>query len=189
MSLNHGQCISTFMLECYLPLLDNLDQDVAQRLLYPDDPQDVPHAIKLLSAIIAITKVNPVLPPFTSLGCTPDVNVVANFEALQVLGFTLESLLEPFINIKLSLSQQVVHLSCFAHLLYTFYRDQCHHFMPNQLYYNSQTMVKNAIFSIAKQQKLDPSSRFSLLDVGDDALELTFALLRMSGGHNNAFNY
>jgi len=50
-------------------------------------------------------------------------------------------------------------------------------------------MMKNAIFSIAKQQKLNPSSRFSLLDVGNDALELTFALLRMSGGHNNTFNY
>jgi len=90
MSLNHGQCISTFMLERYLPLLDNLDQDAARRLLYPDDLQDVPRAIELLSAIIAIAKFNPALPPFTSLGCIPDVNVVANFEALQVLGFTLE---------------------------------------------------------------------------------------------------
>jgi len=140
-------------------------------------PQDVPRTIKLLSAIIAIAKFNPALLPFTSLGCIPDVNVVADFEALQVLGFTLENLLEPFTNVKLSLSEQVIHLSCFAHLLYTFYRDQHHHFMPNQLYYDSQMMVKNAIFSIAKQQKLDPSSRFSLLDVGDDALELMFALL------------
>jgi len=177
MSLNHGQCISTFMLERYLPLLDNLDQDAAQRLLYPDDPQDVPHAIELLSAIIAIAKFNPALLPFTSLGCIPDVNVVADFKALQVLGFTLENLLEPFTNVRLSLSKQVIHLSCFAHLLYTFYCDQRCRFMPNQLYYDSQMMVKNAIFSIAKQQKLDPSSRFSLLDVGNDALELTFALL------------
>ena len=123
------------------------------------------------------------------MGCIPDVNVIADFEALQVLGFTLENLLEPFTNINLSLSEQVIHLSCFAHLLYTLYRDQRRRFMPNQLYYDSQTMVKNAVFSIAKQQKLNPSSSFSLLDVGDDALELTFALLRMSGGHNNAFNY
>ena len=119
----------------------------------------------------------------------PDVNIVADFEALSVLGGTLENLLEPFINIKLSLSQQIVHLSCFAHLLFTFYHDQRRRFVPNQLYYDSQTMVKNVVFCIAKQQKLNLSSSLSLLDVGDNALELTFALMRMSGGHNNAFNY
>ena len=61
--------------------------------------------------------------------------------------------------------------------------------MPNQLYYDSKTTVKNAIFCVAKQQKLNPASTFSLLDLGDNALELTFALMCMSGGHNNAFNY
>ena len=177
------------MLEHYLPLLDGLDEAATQKLLYPDVPQDVPHAIELLSSIVAIAKINPTLPPCTPLGSTPDVNVVANFEALQFLGHTFKNLLKPFINIKLSLSDQVTCLSCFAHLLYTFYCDQQCWFIPNQLYYDSQTMVKNTVFSIARQQKLDPSSPFSLLDLGDDALELTFALMHMSGGHNNAFNY
>ncbi|KIJ12468.1 hypothetical protein PAXINDRAFT_14669 [Paxillus involutus ATCC 200175] len=33
------------------------------------------------------------------------------------------------------------------------------------------------------------AERFSLLDLGDDALELEFAFLRMTGGHNNSVNY
>ena len=188
-SLNHGQCITTFILERYLPLVDGLDETATRKLLYPDDPQDVLRAIELLSAIVAVAKINPTLPPFTPLGSMPDVNIVADFEALSVLGGTLENLLKPLINIKLSLSQQIVHLSCFAHLLFTFYHDQRRRFVPNQLYYDSQTMVKNVVFCIAKQQKLNLSSSLSLLDVGDNALELTFALMRMSGGHNNAFNY
>ena len=188
-SLNHGQCISTFMLERYLSLVDGLDAVTARKLLYPDDPQDVPRAIELLFAIVAIAKINPMLPPVTSLGSTPDVSVVADFEALRVWGLTLENLLKPFTNINLSLSVQLTHLGCFSHLLYAFYRDQRRRFIPNQLYYDAQTMVKNAFFSVARQQKLDPLSPFSLLDLGDDALELTFAFMRMSGGHNSAFNY
>lgn len=103
------------MLERYLLLLDGLDEAATWKLLYLDDTQDVPHAIELLSSIVAIAKINPTLPPCTPLGSTPDVNVVANFEALQFLGHTFENLLEPFINIKLSLSDQVTCLSCFAH--------------------------------------------------------------------------
>lgn len=189
MSLNHGQSISTFMLECYLPLVDGLNTDAACKLLYPDDPQDIPCAIELLLAIITIAKINPMLPPVTSLGSTPDVNIVTNFEALRVWGLTLENLLKPFTNVKLSLSVQLVHLSCFLHLLYAFYRDQHCCFIPNQLYYDAQMMVKNTFFSVARQQKLDPSFPFSLLDLGDDPLELTFAFMRMLGGHNSAFNY
>lgn len=61
--------------------------------------------------------------------------------------------------------------------------------MPNKLYYDSQSMVKTAVMNIAKQQKLDSDTTFSFLNLGDDALELLFAFLRMSGGHNNAVNY
>jgi len=114
------------MLKHYLPLLNGLDDAAAWKLLYPDNPQDVPHAIELLSSIIAIAKINPTLPPCTPLGSTPDVNVVADFEALRFLGHMFENLLELFINIKMLLFDQITCLSYFAHLLYTFYRDQCH---------------------------------------------------------------
>ena len=123
-SLNHGQHVSTFMLECYLPLVDSINEMTAQKLVYPDDPQDIPHAVELLSAIVALGKINPTLPPFMPLGSVPDVNIVADFEALRVFGHTCENLLKPLINIKLSLLEQIMHLSCFSHLLYALYCDQ-----------------------------------------------------------------
>lgn len=57
------------------------------------------------------------------------------------------------------------------------------------LYYDSQTLFKNIIFCISKQQQLGPNTIFALLDVGDDPIELLFAFLRMCGGHNSAINY
>ncbi|KAG2145918.1 hypothetical protein DEU56DRAFT_731779, partial [Suillus clintonianus] len=114
---------------------------------------------------------------------------VVDFDAIKILGDILCSLLEPFIKVSLSLTEQVISLSRFAHLLYACYHNQRRSLMPNQLFYNSQTFTKNTIFCIKKQQKLDPLAPFFLLDVGDDALELTFAFARMCGGHNNTMNY
>ncbi|KAG1842416.1 hypothetical protein F4604DRAFT_1938847 [Suillus subluteus] len=50
-------------------------------------------------------------------------------------------------------------------------------------------MVKNATFSLAKQQSLDPHAHFYLGDVGDDPLEILFGRTHMIGGHNSACSY
>ncbi|KAG1749179.1 hypothetical protein EDD22DRAFT_958082 [Suillus occidentalis] len=90
--------------------------------------------------------------------------------AIKALGAILESLLVPFIDITLSLQEQSS-------------------FMPHVLFYDSQTMVKNTCFCIAKQQKLDGSQGFWLIQSGDDRLEKLFSITRMKGQHNSAMNY
>ncbi|KIJ12684.1 hypothetical protein PAXINDRAFT_28538, partial [Paxillus involutus ATCC 200175] len=147
--------------------------------------QDVPRAVELMSAMISLGRMDPTLPPFTSIGTLPSADILADFEAICILS----GILQPYINIRLSLSEQVTHLSHFSHILYASYQEHCRRLMPNQLYYDSQTMVKNVIINVTKQQKLDPSVCLSFLDLGDDPLELEFAFLRMTGGHNNAVNY
>lgn len=142
-----------------------------------------------MHAIIRLEQIDPMQPPYTLPRQIPDVNAYIDFETISMLGELFHNLLEPFINPMLSLSQQVVHLSTFAHLLFTYYCSHRCSFMPNQLYYDSQTLVKNAIFCIVKQQRLDASEPFFLPDVGDDAIELLFAFLQMCGGHNSALNY
>lgn len=176
-------------LENYLTWLEDCDKEKAMRLLYPDDPQDVPRAIKLMRAVTRLGRIDPTVPPYTEPGQIPDVDAYIDFETIGMLGDLFHNLLEPFVNPTLSLSQQVIHLSTFAHLLYSFYRSHRRSFMPNQLYYNSQTLIKNVIFCIAKQQRLDASQPFFLPDVGDDPIELLFAFLCMCGGHNSALNY
>jgi hypothetical protein len=56
----------------------------------------------------------------------------------------------------LSLSKQITSLSRLAHLLFACYHDQHRWFIPNQLYYDVQLMIKTAVFNVAKQQQLDP---------------------------------
>ncbi|KAG2131071.1 hypothetical protein DEU56DRAFT_740233 [Suillus clintonianus] len=180
MHLNNGRCINATMIERYLVWLPDVDESRARKLVYPNDPQDMPRAVELVGAVIKLASL-PNIPD--------DVNVIADFDAIKLLAEILRSLLNPFIDVNLSLTEQVVHLSRFTHLLFACYRDQRRGLMPNQLYYDSETFAKNAVFCILKQQKLDPSEHFFFLDVGDDALELKFAFLRMCGGHNNAMNY
>lgn len=187
--LNNGRCINSKMLERYLSWLDGVDELKARKLLFPDDPQDVPRAVELMSAIIQLGTIDPTRPPFTDIGSPPDVNIIADFEAIKLLGHLLKNLLEPFINVELSLSEQVSCLSALAHMLFALYRTHRRKLMPNQLYYDVQTLIKNLVFCIAKQQKLDAAAPFHLLDVGDDPIELLFAFLRMCGGHNSAINF
>jgi hypothetical protein len=61
--------------------------------------------------------------------------------------------------------------------------------MPVQLYYDTQTSVKSAMFSITKQQLLDSHTSFFLGDCGDDQLELMFSRSCMIGGHNSGCSY
>ena len=189
MVLGNGCRMDAKKLEHYLTWLDDCDEEKAKRLMYPDDPQDVPHAIELMRTVIRLGRIDPTQPPYTSFGQIPDVDVYIDFETIGMLGDLFHNLLDPFINPSLSLVQQVTHLSTFAHLLFSHYRSHRRSFMPNQLYYDSQTLVKNVIFCIAKQQQLDASESFFLPDVRDDPIELLFTFLRMCGGHNSALNY
>ncbi|KIK80925.1 hypothetical protein PAXRUDRAFT_36051 [Paxillus rubicundulus Ve08.2h10] len=170
--LNNGCCINAKMLQNYLTWLGDCNKAKALKLIYLDDPQD-------------LGDIELVVPPYASL----NINVIMDFQAITVLAKLLHDLLEPFINASLSLAQQVTHQSTFAHLLFSICCVHCHLFMPNQLYYDSQTLVKNAIFCIAKWQHLDVASTFYLLDVGNNPIKLLFAFLCMCGGHNSAINY
>lgn len=52
--LNNGRCINSTMLHHYLTWVNNIDEKRATALLYPDDPQDDPRAVELMSTVIAL---------------------------------------------------------------------------------------------------------------------------------------
>jgi hypothetical protein len=182
MKLVNGHTINSAVLICYLSWLPDQNEASILKLLNPDDPQDIPRMIELMQAIITLSK-NKFDTAIMSIGKCADI------AAIKVLGAILESILLPFIDIMLSLHQQVTHLSCYAHLTFTFFRLYRSAFMPHVLYYDSQTMAKNACFCIAKQQKLNGSQKFWLIQTGDDCLEKLFGITRMRGQHNSAMNY
>ena len=124
--LGNGRQMNANKLEHYLTWLDDCDKDMAKRLLYPDDPQDVPRAIKLMRAVTRLGRIDPTKPPYIPSDQnlddhTPDVDTYIDFETMAMLGDLFHNLLEPFVNPSLSLTEQVIHLSTFAHPLFMFY--------------------------------------------------------------------
>lgn len=118
-----------------------------------------------------------------------DPDTIADLDAIRLLSDLCESLLKAYINPHLSLTEQVTYLSKFAHLSFAFFRLYCTHYMLNQLYGDSQCMVKNAIFCTVKQQALDLSQLFHLFELGDDRLEKLFGCIRMLGAHDSGMHY
>ncbi|KAJ7934278.1 hypothetical protein B0H13DRAFT_1700536 [Mycena leptocephala] len=180
MALCNGRVINPAVLTRLLARLPDQSADSVQKLLFPDDPQDVPRAVKLMEAIIEF------------LACDfgqVNADTAADLDSIRLLALVLKSILAPFITPDMSLTEQMTHLSTYAHLTFTLFRLNRLTFMSNQLYGDSQSMIKNAFFCLAKQQQLDPTQPFYLFQVGDDPLEKLFGKLRMLGGHNSAMSY
>ncbi|KAG2044115.1 hypothetical protein BDR03DRAFT_977769 [Suillus americanus] len=185
-TLNNGCIINTMMLLRYLIWLPAQDEASVTKLLHPDDPQDVPHAIKLMQAIVTFSKSQQAS---IDNSFSTDIDLRADLMSIKLLSDIMESILLLFININLSLTEQVQYLSRYAHLSFAIFRSHRRAFMPYQLYYNTHTMVKNLVFCIWKQQILDPGEKFFVGDSGDDHLELHFGRTQMIGGHNSGCSY
>ncbi|KIK37978.1 hypothetical protein CY34DRAFT_25811 [Suillus luteus UH-Slu-Lm8-n1] len=102
---------------------------------------------------------------------SPDVDRHADLTSITLLSDVIESFLTLFINVNLSLTEQVQYLSRFTHLSFALFHSHRRSFMSYQLYYDMHTMVKNFI------------------DSGDDRLELHFGCTRMIGGHNSRCSF
>ncbi|KAJ7033014.1 hypothetical protein C8F04DRAFT_908826, partial [Mycena alexandri] len=137
--------------------------------------QDVPRAIKLLLCIVELGQLDP--DDF-------DPGELAEFEAICLLGELLDAWLQPFINVDLSLSEQVESLITFSHLLAALYKANGTSFLPSQLYGDLQITVKNAILMVPKTRLVNGELKVFICLLGDDVLETLFGRSRMIGGHS-----
>ncbi|KAG2336359.1 hypothetical protein BDR05DRAFT_896821, partial [Suillus weaverae] len=185
-TLNNGRIINAMMLSRYLLWLPAHNEASITKLLHPDDPQDVPRAIELMQAIITFSQLQH---DSIDSSFSTNIDIRADLAAIKLLGDLIQSILLPFINTNFSLTQQVQCLSCYTHLSFAIFHSHCRAFMPYQLYYDTQTMTKNIVFCICKQQVLDPQEKFFIGDSGDNHLELHFGRTRMIGGHNSGCSY
>jgi hypothetical protein len=156
-------------------MLPNQSPESVEKLLNPADPQDVPRAIELIRAVGDLRSLN-------KSGFNP--SQMKTIEALQLIGTLFHAMIEPFVNSNLSLTAQLEYLAQYAHLAFMLYRHNGRAFMSNQLYADSQVMVKNTFFYLAKQRLLNPNLRVLLMLCGDDRLENLFGRVRMQGAHN-----
>jgi hypothetical protein len=167
--------INRLILQQYLILLPNQTRESAEKLLNPAEPQDVPRAIELIRAVAELRSLD------TSRFNPSQMKTI---KALQLIGTLFHAMIEPFVNPSLTLTEQMEHLPQYAHLALILYQRNGRAFMPNQLYADSQVMVKNAFFYVAKQLLMDPDLPVLLMLSGDDRLENLFGRVRMQGAHN-----
>jgi hypothetical protein len=157
--------INRLILEQYLILLLGKSTDSVAKLLNPADPQDVPRVIELIRAVGDLRSLD---------RSAFNPSQMKTVEALQLIGTLFHAMTEPFVNAELSLTEQMTYLSEFADLSLALYRKNGTSFMSNQLYSDSQVMVKNAFFYLAKQILMDPTLQVLLMLSGDDRLENLF---------------
>jgi hypothetical protein len=181
MVMNNGRIVNHTLLGQYFSLLPRINTDKIKTLLYPQDPQNVPCAVKLLQTIIRLR----------GLACPSPVTptIVADMDTFHLLAELVESILLPFTNVELLLADQIQFLTKYSHLSFTLFRSHRDSLMSNQLYGDSQTMVKNCIFYVAKQKLLDDSQPFYIFQLGTDRLEALFGRVCMLGLHDCTMNY
>ncbi|KZS91426.1 hypothetical protein SISNIDRAFT_402445, partial [Sistotremastrum niveocremeum HHB9708] len=159
---------------------EGMPETTARILLAPEDKQDVPVALRLLSAIARLPDAKPESPPLFRLAR----------KCLRYLGHLYRHLLEAHTNLKLTLREQLAHLSAAAHLLlagYTAFKgDLC----PSQFYFDQQSTIKTAYFCVAKVKRDNPKGQLHLMRIGTDALEKLFGIYRtMIGNDTNVDTY
>ncbi|KAJ7311692.1 hypothetical protein DFH08DRAFT_918077 [Mycena albidolilacea] len=110
--LNNGCVINPAMLARYLTGLPQYSPESVHKMLYPHDPQDIPRAIELLEAVLAVGKLD-----YGNM----DANTCADVDALRLLGSVINAILEPFTNVHMNLKEQITSLSTFAYLSFTLF--------------------------------------------------------------------
>ncbi|KDQ06435.1 hypothetical protein BOTBODRAFT_121543, partial [Botryobasidium botryosum FD-172 SS1] len=165
-----GDCLITpDILVRHLRRLSGMDAFKVYALMNPHDKQNVPSAVQLLCSVVAVSK----LP---TDGLNPSEQKIC--AALTVLGSWIASIVEPFIDPSMSLTQQLESLSTAGHVMLALFSFNRSSFIPGAQYHDIAAMVKNAFFCVAKQKILDSDGEFFLSQLGDDRLENLFGRVR-----------
>ena len=153
-----------------------MSENKAHQLLDPADKQNVPKAVALLQAICDLRR-------FPLDGLHPSDQ--ADLHRFHFLGEVFSSFLSPFIDVTFTLEQQIVSLVKYAHLICACWIRHGSSFMTGALYADTQAIVKNIIFSLAKQQVLDSTKNFHIILDGTDRLEQVFSDARTQDHSRN----
>ncbi|KAI0026716.1 hypothetical protein K488DRAFT_64965 [Vararia minispora EC-137] len=106
--------------------------------------------------------------------------------AIRLFGDLCFHAIYPFICVDLSLSEQLEYLSCAAHMLLVLYTHNSAKadFLPTALYVDTQILIKNVFFCVAKAKVDFPDSKYFIYNLGTDRLETQFGILRTMVGND-----
>jgi len=165
--------ISTSVIKAHL-VSNGISSLMADVLLDPNDKQDVVLMVKLLHAIAVLPPPNPDVQPLTK----------ATRRILRLLGHIYANLLKAYLDVNLSLNDQLAHLSTAAHLILAIYNQDKGNFIPVQTCFDVMSMIKNVFFSVAKTQVDNPEGLFWIILLGTDGLEKVFGKVRTMVGND-----
>ncbi|CUA75348.1 hypothetical protein RSOLAG22IIIB_05853 [Rhizoctonia solani] len=168
----NGMHISPAFIKQLLRLDPAISSSRLDALFDNSDRQNVPKAHALLKGIYDVSQL-------------PDIQKQPGHKPFILLGELLHAFISPYTTPSMSLSRQVVCLAKCAFLLFALFRLDGTRFITSQLYYDIQTTVKTAVFSIAKAQILDPMQPFYLIQLGTDRLENLFGIYRTASHDRN----
>ena len=158
-------------LKCY-----PMTEKQADALLDPADKQNVPKAVNLVASLAEIESWQYLKLP--SIG--------ACIKRTVFLAKVLSYFLDAFMQVEMSLSEQIRSLSTYAHLITALYQQHRTGFLTSALLADSQAIVKNIIFTLARMQTINPDASYYVLLEGTDRLEGVFSHART---HDHARNF
>ncbi|KAJ3963531.1 hypothetical protein EV361DRAFT_813318 [Lentinula raphanica] len=154
-----------------------LTQEEARNLLDPADKQNVPKAVRLLQTLQTLQH----LPTPTH----PDEK--KRRMAINFVVKTLNYFLRPFIDVDMNLEDQCRSLAIYTHLTAAMYLKGQLSFLTSALYADSQAIVKNIIFTVAKLNLEDSDIRYYIILDGTNHIERIFSNVRTQD-HNRNFD-
>ena len=160
----------------HLIRLPHINPSSVEALVDPADKQNVPKAVTLLQSLEQLRSVD-------TSGCSP--SQMNEYHSLVAVGEIFGSFVKPFVDVTWTLSDQLTSLSKYAHATFAVYYKHSTDFMTSALYADSQAIVKDIYFCVAKQKLLDPHANFYIIHCGTDRLETDFCLARTQNHHRN----
>ena len=172
----HRTIINKNHIRSHFIRLPGIDAKAIEPLINPADKQNVPKAVMLIQHLGQLRSLD-------TSSYTP--SQLEEHRALWVLGEVFNAFMRPFIDVQMTLTEQVTSLAKYSHLIFSLYRRHGTQFLTSALYADTQATVKDILFCIAKQKLLDPSQPFYLIHVGSDRLEMCFCNARTQTHHRN----
>ncbi|KAF8163984.1 hypothetical protein BJ912DRAFT_1097015 [Pholiota molesta] len=150
----------------HLATLPGMSPEKAIELLDPGDKQNVPKAVSLIQNLLKLKDY--ANPTDNQFDCQKrhHINFLAHFLGCFVL---------PFIDVEMSLSEQLKSLSQFAHLAGILQLKHGSSCLTGALYADTQATIKNLFFTTARLQSISPNLNFYIILEGTDRLENLFS--------------
>ncbi|KAF7970084.1 hypothetical protein HWV62_25070 [Athelia sp. TMB] len=167
--------ITTSIIRKHLKDSGAMSDSAITAVLSPNDKQDVVLMIQLLNALAT-------LPPARS---DDNQSYQSSRRVLRLLGTLYRHILLAYMQVSLSLHEQLAHLSAAAHIALALYSQFKGDFVPIQLYFDVMSMIKNVYFCIAKTQVDNPDGKFWIIILGTDGLEKVFGTVRTMVGSDS----